>query len=76
MEKELTKELAIMQEKIRAIHKLCNCIPKVTNQQKDNIGYLVHQIIESPIYNSDLARSVQRYQIIANKELFINVPTN
>ena len=73
MNNELLLQLAREQEKIRAIHKLSNCIHKVTSKEKDEIAHFIHRIIESENYNTDIARELMQWQIRANKELFMTV---
>jgi len=67
------KELAILQEKLRAIDKLSNYSHKLPAKTKNDVSYLIHQIIDASYYNSDLARQVMSYGLLANKDLFITV---
>jgi len=74
MQKELIAQLATAQEKLRAIDRLSNHIQKVeTKHEKEEIAYLIHQIIEADYLSSDLARMVASWSIQANKDLFITV---
>lgn len=71
---DLKKELANVQEKMRAIHKLSNCIPKIESPVlKNEIAYLIHRIIEADYFSSELAREVQAFQIESNKDIFMSV---
>lgn len=70
MEKQLQK----IQEKLRAIDRLSNCLQKIDNSSlKNDIAYLIHRIIEEEYLSSQLAREVQMYQIEANKDIFMQV---
>lgn len=73
-DKYMKIELYNAQEKLRMIDNLVNCIQKIDNNDlKNEIAYLIHQIVESEDgISSSLARDIQHYQIIANKELFFS----
>ena len=60
-------ELAIAQQKLRAIDKLTNIIQSkhATKQNKDDIAYFIHQIIESDDWTSELARELLSWQLSA-----------
>lgn len=73
MTKETLLQLATEQEKIRAIHKLSNCIHKVSASEAKDIAHFIHRIIESETYNTDIARELMSWQIKANKDLFMTV---
>lgn len=68
------KELAIIQEKLRAINTLSNNLQKIDNvKDKNNIAYLIHEIIEADYIDSNLARQITSYSIMANKKLFVAI---
>lgn len=74
MQKELILQLATAQEKLRAIDRLSNYIQKVnTKHEKDEIAYLIHQIIEADYLSSDLYRMVASWSIQASKDLFVTI---
>lgn len=68
-----TKTIINQQDKLNAIHRLSNCIHKVTAMQAKDIAYLIHRIIESDEMTLDLNREVMSYQILSNKDMFISV---
>lgn len=73
MERELIKELANLQEKLRAIDKLSNIQQKITAREAKEVSYLIHQIIEADYLNSELARQITSWSLQANKDLFMSV---
>lgn len=68
-----TKTLYNLQEKLRTIDTLSNVIQKIDNEHIKDVAYLIHKIIDSESINSELAREITKYSILANKDLFISV---
>jgi len=69
----MIKEMQKLQEKLRTIDKLSNCIQKLDSNQSKEVSYLIHRIVESDYINTTLAREVMGWSLQSNKELFINV---
>jgi len=72
----MIKELSMLQDKLRHIDSLSNCIQSenITRQDANDIAYLMYKIIQCEGYvNSDLARQVLSYQLKANGDLFVNI---
>ena len=69
----MLKEMQKLQEKLRTIDKLSNCIQKIDSKQSKEVSYLMHRIIESDYIDTTLAREVIGWSLQSNKELFINV---
>lgn len=68
------KELAIIQEKLKAINTLSNNLQKIDNvKAKNDIAYLIHEIIEADYIDSNLSRQITAYSIMANKDLFVAI---
>lgn len=66
-------ELAEVQRTLESVDKLSNCIQKIDDISKvREIAYTIHRLIEHGL-TSDTAREVQKWQIEANKELFIKI---
>lgn len=74
MQNEILKALAIAQEKLKAINSLSNNMQKLPDvNSKDDIAYLIHRIIESDYFTSELSREVTSVAIHANQDLFMTV---
>lgn len=73
MTKELLKALHTLQEKLKAIDSLSNTMQKLNNKEAKEVAYLIHRIINSEYYNSDLAREVLSWSLKANKDLFVEI---
>lgn len=73
MTKELLKALHTSQEKLKAIDSLSNTMQKLNNKEAKEVAYLIHRIINSEYYNSDLAREVLSWSLKANKDLFVEM---
>ncbi len=73
MTKELLKALHTSQEKLKAIDSLSNTMQKLSNKEAKEVAYLIHRIIDSEYYNSDLAREVLSWSLKANKDLFVEI---
>lgn len=73
MTKELLKALHTSQEKLKAIDSLSNTMQKLSNKEAKEVAYLIHRIIDSEYYNSDLAREVLSWSLKANKDLFFEI---
>lgn len=68
---ELISQLSIEQDKLRAIHKLSNCIHKVSASEAKDIAHFIHKIIESDTYSTDIARELMSWQLRSNKDMFM-----
>ena len=70
----MLQQLARAQEKLKTIDSLSNYLQKIDNTTtKNNIAYLIHRIIEADYLNSDLARAVMSYGLLANRDMFVTV---
>lgn len=65
--------IVLEQEKLSIINKLSNCIQKVNATEAKDIAYFIHQIVEAADISLDMYRKLQGFQILANKDLFINI---
>lgn len=68
-----TKQLAIAQEKLKAIDTLSNCLAKVSIYEKivEEISYLIHKIIEADFLDITLSREVMSWSIKINQDIFV-----
>lgn len=73
MNNELLKELQRVQEKLRTIDKLSNCIQTLNAKESKEVAHLIHCIIDSEYIDTTLAREVTYWQIQSKKDIFINV---
>lgn len=66
----MLNETQILQEKLKAINSLSNCIQKLNANQGKRVAYLIHQIIEADYLNNTLSHDVTSFKLLANAYLF------
>jgi len=69
----MMKELQRVQEKLRAIDSLSNCIQKLDSKQSKEVAYLIHRIADSDYIDTTLSHEITGWKIQANKDLFVTV---
>ena len=72
MKKELQKELALAQQKLKAIDKLSNVMQEVKSKQKNEVAYFIHRIIEANEWSSEEARELLAWQLEGKKDIFMD----
>jgi hypothetical protein len=67
------KELATAQEKLRLIDKLSNILQsdELSNEDKKELAYLIHRIIDASECHSDIYRECMGWAIASHRSDFV-----